>query len=758
MKLSTAFRIVSRVHCLIFWVAFVATMSGTGSAASPVPAIAPHSAASQINNLLNAYWQRNNVTPNPPASEETFLRRVFLDIIGRIPTLQEAREYLDDPAPITQKREALIDRLLASDGHAQHMYAFWADILRVQSNANGGQGQMTSKPYVEHIKKRIRENQPYDKFVHELLTAQGKVWHHPAIGYYMRDLGMPLENLASTSRIFLGTRIECAQCHNDPFDKWTQMQFYQMAAFTYPLETNYTGITAQDTVNKMRRAAERNPEQAGQAKWLGIISENLGDFVRYSKVQAEPEKRQLKLPHDYQYTDAKPKDRITPVTMMGAKVACEPLKEDSVKAFADWLTSPQNPRFTTVIANRLWKKVFGRGLIEPVDEMMDSTVAADPALMQHLEQLMRDLRYDMRAYLAVLYRTEAYQRAPTQAELQPGEPYHFTGPLLRRMTAEQIWDSFITLINPTPDLPRRRGIDAEMASRIAYKGKLSDALDLLSAEEIFDGSMKAALAYEASAAQSKVLKDKYAAAQKAKDKQLMEKLSVEIRKLNFTSRTGIHDHVVVPAVARLYTKKTGQPAPPPLPVREPTLQELQRPGQQRDYISVPGYDLEVTISRDEVAATEARDAIFRAEAERHAIPPSDFERYLKARRHHAAEWKRAAELDSPAPRGHFLREFGQSDRDLIENSSSDAAIAQALVLMNSTLFEEITKRYTQLGLNLSTARYPEDQVDIIYQTLLTRKPTTAEKSAWEKARAAGLDKPEDLIYALINTQQFIFVQ
>jgi hypothetical protein len=765
MKLTPAARTRSCISHFLTWTAaliasLVLTSFAIAADTKPVPTLppSPHSAAVEINNHLITHWQKSNVTPNPPASEETFIRRVYLDIVGRIPTLQEARAFLDDPAPIVQKRGALIDSLLASEGHALHMYAFWADILRVQSNANGGQGQMTSRPYVEHIKKRIRENQPYDKFVHELLTAQGKVWQNPAIGYYMRDLGMPLENLASTSRIFLGTRIECAQCHNDPFDKTTQMQFYQMAAFTYPLETNYTGITAQDAVNKMRRTAEKNPQQAAQAKWLGTISENLGDFVRYSKVQAEPEKRQLKLPHDYQYSDAKPKDRITPATMLGEKVTCDPLKEDSVKAFADWLTSPQNPRFTTVIANRLWKKVFGRGLIEPVDEITDLTVASDPELMRSLEQLMRDVKYDTRAFLAVLYRTEAYQREATRAELQPGEAYHFTGPLLRRMTAEQIWDSFITLINPSPELPRRHGIDAEMASRILYKGKLSDALDLLDAQEIFDGSMKAALAYEAGAQESKVLKDKFTAAQKAKDKPLMEKLNVEIRMLNFTARTGIHDHVVVPAVARLYTKKTGQPAPAPIPVRTPSLQELQKPGQQRDYIPVPGYDLDPAIKSEEEAAAQTRDGIFQAEARRYDIPTDQMDKYIAARRHHAAEWKRAAELDSPAPRGHFLREFGQSDRDMIENSSADAAIAQALVLMNGTLFEEITKRYTQLGLNLTRAQYPEDQVDIIYQTLLTRKPTAAEKAAWEKAKARGLDKPEDLIYALINTQQFIFVQ
>ena len=711
-------------------------------------------AARQIDTMLAQDWEQHKLQSNPSANDEILVRRLYLDIVGRIPTLQEAREFLDSHD--ANKRTALIDRLLASEGHAQHMFAFWADILRVQTRANGGQGEMTSKPYVEHVKKRVRENQPYDQFVRELLTAQGKVWTNPAIGYYMRDLGMPLDNLANTTRIFLGTRIECAQCHNHPFDKWTQMQFYQMAAFTYPLETNFTGIAAQEAAWSMKRAAEKRADASPNTRWMGSIFENLGDFVRYSKVQALPS-RQLKLPHDYQYTDAKPKDRVAPATMLGTAVRCAP-DADTVKAFADWITSSENPRFTTVIANRLWKKAFGLGLIEPVDELVDSTVAVNPALMQQLEQLMRDCHYDLRAFQRVLYNTQAYQREVTRAELLPGETYHFTGPLLRRMTAEQIWDSFVTLIQPTPDLPQRHGIDAEMASRINYKGKLSDALDLLTAQEIFDGSMKAAEAYEAGAQRAKVLKDAYEAAQKAKDKPLMEKLNIDIRMLNFTARTGIHDNIVVPAVARLYTQKTGRPAPAPVPVEPPTTDELKKAGQQRKYIPVPGYDVDGSIAREEEITRQAREAIFLAEAERFGIPQADRDRYLATRRNQDREWTRAANLDSPAPRGHYLREFGQSDRDMIENANPDASMSQALVLMNSALFEQITQPWTQLGLNLAHARYPEDQFDSIYQILLTRRPTAAEKTRWEAARQSGLDSVEDLIFALINTQQFIFVQ
>ncbi len=702
-------------------------------------------AARQIDELLAEDWRAHDLTPHPSVDDETFVRRIHLDLIGRIPTLVESEAFLNDPSP--DRRATLIDRLLASEGHAQHLFHFWADLLRIQSRANGAQGEMTSKPYLEHVKRRIRENMPFDALVRELLTAQGKVWDNPAIGYYMRDLGMPLDNLANTTRVFLGTRIECAQCHNHPFDKWTQMQFYQMAAFTYPLETNFTGVSEQGELLSLKRQAEKQPALAKAARHLGSVFENLGDFVRYSKVQTLP-RRVLKLPHDYAYDDAKPHDPVPAATLLG-----DPARGSGLEDFAAWLTAPENPRFTQVIANRMWKKVFGLGLIEPVDDLMDASVAVNPALMTRLERLMVECRYDLRAFLRVLCNTQTYQREATRAEVMPGEPYHFPGPILRRMSAEQIYDSFVTLIHATPDLPRRQGIDAEMAQKLAYRGKLSDALDLLSPREILDGALKAAETYEALSQRAKPLREAYAAAQEAKDKPLMEKLNLEIRSVSFVARTGIHDHVVVPAVARLYEQKTGQPAPPPIPVKQPTAEELRKPGQNRAYIDVPGYDFAQRIAAEESAAEQARDAVFQEEAKQGGI--DDVEGYLQARRAMAREWPRAADLESPAPRGHYLREFGQSDRDLIDNANTDASITQALLLMNSELFRAILKPHSQLRQALQRAIYPEEQLQTVYRVLLSRSPTAREREVWGRS---GLESIEDLIYALINTQEFIHIR
>src|SRR5690606_12860207 len=139
--------------------------------------------------------------------------------------------------------------------------------------------------------------------------------------------------------------------------------------------------------------------------------------------------------------DAKPHDPITARTMFGEEIDLEKIDDSTIDAYADWMVSKDNPTFTRVISNRLWKRVFGHGVFEPVDELTEQTRISNPALLAYLEEMMKTLDFDMRKYQEVLYNTKTYQRAANTAEMTLGEDYFFAGPLLRRMSAEQIWDS-----------------------------------------------------------------------------------------------------------------------------------------------------------------------------------------------------------------------------------------------------------------------------------------------------------------------------
>jgi uncharacterized protein DUF1549/uncharacterized protein DUF1553 len=692
-----------------------------------------HVAAQQIDALLAQDWQKHSLEGNPPASDEIFVRRVHLDLVGRIPTHEETVSFLHDTQ--TDKRAQLIDRLLASEGYTMHQFHFYADLLRVLSKGtyNGDAGRVTGMSYVEFIKDSVRSNKPYDQLVRELVSAQGKAWENGAVGYYQRDRGMPLDNLALATRIFLGTRIECAQCHNHPFDQWTQMQFHQMAAYTYGVQTTF-GIYS-PAFNGMFALQRKRREQAGRSPDDEVhLRQAINEMIvpiKHAYVSHRPQ--QLRLPHDYSYQDAKPKSVVKAATLFGAPAEFS-LKTSPLESFAAWLTSPENPRFTTVVANRWWKKLFGLGLIEPVDELTDSTLAVNPPLMEHLRRLMIAQRYDVKAFLRVLCNTQAYQREVTRKELAAGEVSHFTGPLLRRMSAEQMWDSFTTLINTAPDLPNlplREASDVFLTS----SRKLGEALEHLTPEELLQSADVTSEVFRAHAAQFKVLQQQIADARKREDKAAVSVLARELGTLRQAEIKTADENIHTPAVLKL-------------------SKQSRQAGVGYQKIEVPGY-----MPKDFRAEQDAQRQFFLEESKRFGIPASKQDVYVKHRQDMMRVWPRAAEIDSPAPIGHALREFGQSDRDAVENANHDASVPQALVMMNGPMLPNILNVWSQLRLVVKQARYPDDQVEAVYVTLFSRKPTTDEKARWSKSQAdGGVNQIEDLIYALLNTQQFIFIQ
>ncbi len=738
-------------------------------------------ASKQIDSLLAKDWAANKLKGNAPASDEIFVRRIYCDISGRIPTYRETEEFLADKNPA--KRAKLIDKLLAGEGYVLNFFNYWADVLRAQTSPQGG--GPAGPAYLKWIKDSLRTNKPWDKMVSEMITANGDVWDGSPIGYYMRDRNMPLDNMANTTRIFLGTRIECAQCHNHPFDKWTQMQFYQMAAFTYGINGNEYGSTgpvadARKMIDDKYRAPDRGKDgnkinyktltdaekaemktaQEKARKEKGYYSQafqDIRDPLRYTNLSDRD--RNLQLPHDYTYPDAKPKSVVQASVMFGNPVTHADGVRD-VEGYAKWMTSKDNPRFSTVIANRLWKRAFGLGLIEPVDEILDTTVPMNPVLMKHLEGLIKDVNFDMKAYLRILYNTQAYQRSVSKEEVPAGVNYHFTGPVLRRMSAEQMWDSFVTLMNPTPDMPNAALREFE-TKRIANVKKLNDALGVLSPDEIVKGLEVAANNYRNSADKTRELQKQIAEARVAEDKVKAKALGSELNKFQREGRITVNNNIFVPGIKRLEAqqaslkpgeKATGKPGDPVIAAAGGEMMNGETMmNAMQSYAPNDGKPSE--------AVREAQQKQILDEARYFGIPEKQQKDYARSRERTMREWLRASEMNSPAPNGHYLRLFGQSDRETIENTNSDATVPQALALMNSDLLPKILDKHSALGLILARAQYPDEQLEAAYITLFSRKPTANEKAAWSKAQDNGqTTQIEDLIFALMNTQQFIFIQ
>lgn len=764
-------------------------------------------AAAEIDALLARDWAANNLTPNAPADDSVFVRRIYLDVVGRIPTTREAEEFLASKEE--GRRAVLIDQLLGSEGYVQNYFHYWADVLRVQSK-----GQRTGPAYVHFIKDALRSNKPYDVFVREMVAGDGRAWSDGAIGYYSRDRGMPLDNMASTLRVFLGTRIECAQCHNHPFDKWTQRQFYEMAAFTFGVEIrdsggSFTGgisdllreqglairttfkqpewpknIITQterlafwaesEKVQQARRAAEEYLLQA-ERLFNQALSEPRG-FGRYPKVTFD-EKRRLTLPPDYQYDDAEPNSVVKPAAIMGH--ASTPLPgETRVQAYARWLANPDNDRFNKVVVNRLWKKAFGLALIEPLDDLTDTTVAVNPELLSHLEKLMVSLKYDMKAFLRTLFNTSTYQRQASHEEVAPGTACHFTGPLLRRMTAEQLWDSFVTLINPNPDMLNMSTHEVWEQRRLAME-KVADPAEVFKSIQVaakryqqqpeglealqkrLAEARDEAKKYQAIAATATGPEKEAATAQAAECHARMKSINREITALYSHARRTVMTEVIIPGQKKLFEKVTGRPweTLAEASKREVLTQaapnaDMQAAGAANGARTMAPADGKTKLTKAEAAEAEIK--AWSEEATYYAIPRRQWRDYFRSRAQQSRLWLRAAELESPAPRGHYLREFGQSDREMIENSNSDASVPQALALMNGELLPQILHRYSQLMLTVGKAQSADEKIDAAYMAVLSRKPTAREKALCLQAQAKGLSTVQDLIYALINTQQFIF--
>jgi hypothetical protein len=420
----------------------------------------------QLTSQLDGLVEQTGGKRNPLISDQAFLRRIYLDVSGRIPTLAESRAFLSNSDP--DKRAEQIQKLLASEGFVSHMFNWKANQLRLDPLGIPGQPGWT---YDEWVKEAIRSDMSYDTFVHELITAEGLLWVNGATGFYLRDQGMPLDHMSNLMRLFLGTRIECAQCHDHPFEPITQQDFYQLASFTYGVSVMFGGQSYDvNQVEHWPALKQRLQETNSDKEFSDSVSQTIAPLKRRTSDTSGilTYGKEFMANPDFHGTE------VTLRTLFGDEAPVE--IEDRREALAQWVTSPRNPRFARNIANRLWKRVFGVGLIEPVDSLSPVDRPEHTELLEFISKAMTQLGFDERAFLAMLFNSRLYQSEVVREEWSVGDSMELRGPWLRRLTAEQLWDSTLTLL--VPDLDERKSSRGDLS----YLQKLAG----MSADELWD--------------------------------------------------------------------------------------------------------------------------------------------------------------------------------------------------------------------------------------------------------------------------------
>jgi Protein of unknown function (DUF1549)/Protein of unknown function (DUF1553) len=370
--------------------------------------------AKEIDQAVAQRLAAEKVKASPLADDAEFLRRVTLDLAGHIPSAEKVAEFLDSKDP--GKRAKLIDELLASDEYGKHMADVWKDLLVKRNSDNRF---VPFDPLVDWLTKNFNENKPWDQIVRELLTAEGPQDENGAVTYFLANNTVD-KMTDSTTKVFLGVQLQCAQCHNHPFTDWKQAEYWGMADFF--LNVKLTG--------------PRNPvKQEGSP---GIVESKT--FFKGKGGRKPP------LPDSA---------KTVPAKFLGGSEMKLDGQEKVRPLLAKWMTSADNPYFSKAMVNRAWFQLFGRGLVNPVDDMNGANEASHPQLLVNLADQFASSGFDLKQLYRALCNSETYQRTSKPAAGNAdADPSLFARVAVRVMTPEQEFDSLFQVLAPGKD-PRK---------------------------------------------------------------------------------------------------------------------------------------------------------------------------------------------------------------------------------------------------------------------------------------------------------------
>lgn len=350
-----------------------------------------------VDTLINNKLKKLRIVPSELCTDEEFVRRAYLDIIGVLPTVEEYNTFMQNPA--SNKREQLVDDLLNRKEFVELWVMKWAELLQIRT-VNNRVSYKSMLRYYNWLQERIQNNVPMDKMVQELLAANGGTFANAATNYYQAEQDT-LKTTENVAQVFMGMRIQCAQCHNHPFDRWTMDDYYSFAAF----------------FSQIGRKRGEDPRE------LIIYNRGSGD-VRH--------------PVD---------NRVMEPKFLGGAVP-DVKGKDRREVMAKWLASPENPYFATNLANIVWAHFFGRGIIHEVDDVRVSNPAVNPELLDELGQRFTDYNYDFKKLVRDICTSRTYQLSTKTNETNASDDRNFSHAMLRRVRAEMLLDS-ITQVTDT---------------------------------------------------------------------------------------------------------------------------------------------------------------------------------------------------------------------------------------------------------------------------------------------------------------------
>jgi hypothetical protein len=369
----------------------VATFRAPVPLGAPVDHVPP--ARNFIDELVFKQLKSIGLPPSDVCSDEVFLRRVTIDVAGRLPTPTEAEKFLADPHPL--KRDQWMDHLLARTEYADYFARKWTLLLRSRvEQTNQVRGSVALQQW---LREALYHNKAYDQIVSELLTASGDLEDNPLVNWW-RQIKEPSDQVESTAQVFLGVRLQCARCHHHPFDQWSQQDYYGLAAFFSRVGRKY-GKEYQANV-------ERIFHDRGAAS----------------------------VPHP------RTKAPVLPTGLGGKPLQVSP-DEDPREALVQWMTAPENPYFARALVNRYWKHFFGRGLVDPEDDMRATNPASNPELLEALARHFVKSRFDLKDLVRTICRSQVYQLSAEANAHNLEDRQHHARFYPRRLVAEVLLDS-----------------------------------------------------------------------------------------------------------------------------------------------------------------------------------------------------------------------------------------------------------------------------------------------------------------------------